>query len=407
MTLVEFYTEDHIQNMAACLQLAPQTMILLGNIAQMRRSPDQYRKVLRMRGQNTQIRVQDIRRKDFWELTYVLQQILCTGEEFVVDLTGGDTLVVMALGALLASLDTGQREKIQIRKFDDRMERVMDCLDDNRTVPVKMPQLSVAELIALHGGIMLEDSTQPEGIPARRELDRLWDVVAEDPRQWNRSISLLREAESRCSCAMEVELDLDVLQNTIVGFAEKEPQLRRFLEALSRCGVIENRSTRYHLRYRYTSALLRYCTLKAGNVLEVKVLMETATMMQDGQPFFQDCRMGVTIDWDGILHDPAQRVPETRNEIDVIAMHGAVPLFISCKNGTINEEELYKLRTVATRFGGPSARMLLIATDMEQKTQSANHAFIQRAWDMDIRLMTDAAGLRKEEWRDLFKIALQ
>ena len=408
MTLVEIFTDNHIQNMAACLQLAPEKMILLGDIGKIRRSTEQYRKILQMRGQHTQIQVQDIRKKDFWQITYLLQQIFCTGETFVVDLTGGDEVVSMAMGALLSSLDSQQRSNIHIRKFDDRMERVMDCLDDNRTVPGKLPHLTVEELILLHGGMIQEDSTQPEGIPSRREVDRLWDLVTEDPRLWNKSVTLLREIESRSGTAyMDFDLEPATLKQNISDFEAKEPQLREFLEKMIRCGAIYDRSTRDHLRYSYASPMMRYCTLKAGNILETKVLLEAQSLLQDGQPFFQDCRMGVTIDWDGIIHDPAERLPETRNEIDVMAMHGVTPLFISCKNGNIGEEELYKLHTVATHFGGCNARKMLIASDLDQKSSAANHAFIQRAWDMDIILMTDAASLSKDDWRDLFKIALQ
>ena len=406
MTLVEFFTDNHIQNMAACLQLEPEKMILIGDIAKIRRSPEQYKKVLQKRGIRTQIQVKDIRKKDFWEITYVLQQIFCADETFVVDLTGGDELAIMAMGALLSSLDSQQRSNIQIHKFDENMERVSDCLDDNRTVPGKLPQLSVEELILLHGGVLKEDPSQPKGYPARRELDRLWDLVNDDPRAWNRSIAILREVESR-GTYMEVDLELTKLRSQIPSFSVKEPQLLGFLEQLSRCGVIYDRSTHNTLRYSYTSDLMRYCTLKAGNILELKVLLETHSLLQEGQPYFQDCRMGVTIDWDGIIHDPAERLPETRNEIDVIAMRGITPLFISCKNGSIGEDELYKLHTVATRFGGPNARKMLIASDLDQKSSAANHAFIQRAWDMDIRLVTDAASLRKEDWRDLFRIAMQ
>ena len=408
MTLVEFFTDNHILNMAACLQLAPEKMILLGDVGKIRRSPEQYKKLLQLRGQHTQIQVKDIRKKDFWEVTYVLQQIFCTDDEFVVDLTGGDEVVIMAMGALLCSLDSAQRSNISIHKFDDRMERVMDCLDDFRTVQGKMPQLNVAELILLRGGVVQADPSQPEGVPPRREVDRLWEIVTEDPRLWNKSVTLLREIESRADAAfMDVDLELGKLKNTIPGFDYKESQFRTFLERLIRCGAIYDRSTHDRISYSYTSPLMRYCTLKAGNILETKVLLEAQSLLLDGEPFFQDCCMGVTIDWDGVIHDPAERLPETRNEIDVIAMRGVTPLFISCKNGNIGEEELYKLHTVATHFGGCNAKKLLIASDLDQKSSAANHAFIQRAWDMDIILMTDAATLDKEDWRDLFKIAMQ
>ena len=117
--------------------------------------------------------------------------------------------------------------------------------------------------------------------------------------------------------------------------------------------------------------------------------------------------MGVSIDWDGVLQHPAQQLPDTRNEIDVVLIHGTTPLFISCKNGSIGEEELYKLHTVATRFGGPHAKKMLIATELNKKSAAANRAFTQRAWDMDIFLVPDAAELSADEWRDIFLQAIR
>ena len=100
-------------------------------------------------------------------------------------------------------------------------------------------------------------------------------------------------------------------------------------------------------------------------------------------------------------------IPETRSEIDVILMHGTTPLFISCKNGNIGEEELYKLHTVAERFGGPYVRKMLIATNLDRKNPTANRAFIQRARDMGIFLVTDADELSETEWADIFQNAMR
>ena len=80
------------------------------------------------------------------------------------------------------------------------------------------------------------------------------------------------------------------------------------------------------LKYTYASDLLRYCTLKAGNVLEVKTLLEGRRIMENGVPLFGDSRMGVSIDWDGVVHNPMKRLPETRNEIDVVLMQGTKAL---------------------------------------------------------------------------------
>ena len=157
-------------------------------------------------------------------------------------------------------------------------------------------------------------------------------------------------------------------------------------------------------QYTYTSPLLRYCTQKAGNMLEIKTLLEAKALSGDAR--FDDCQMSVTIDWDGITHTPLERIPETKNEIDVMLTRGMTPLFISCKNGDIGDEELYKLHTVATRFGGPRAKKMLIATDLDRKSVAANRSFIQRAWDMDIFVVTDAAELSREDWAEVFRTAM-
>ena len=82
------------------------------------------------------------------------------------------------------------------------------------------------------------------------------------------------------------------------------------------------------------------------------------------------------------------------------------PLFISCKNGDIGEEELYKLNTVAERFGSRFARKMLIATDLERKGPMSMKAYIQRAKDMGIYLVTDAGELTDRQWQQIFLDAM-
>ena len=179
------------------------------------------------------------------------------------------------------------------------------------------------------------------------------------------------------------------------------------MQELDRRGVIQDRSDRNHFRYRYHSSLLHQCTTKAGNILEIKTLLEGRQVTEDGVPYFTDSQMSATIDWDGHIHKISEHVPDTRNEIDAIFIKGTTPLFVSCKNGHINEDELYKLNTVAHYFGGPYAKKMLIATDLDQKSPRADRAFTQRAWDMDIFLVSDAGQLTEDEWRQLFDQAMQ
>ena len=57
------------------------------------------------------------------------------------------------------------------------------------------------------------------------------------------------------------------------------------------------------------------------------------------------------------------------------------------------------------RFSYGLAKKMLIATHLQKKNDASTNAFIQRAKDMDIQLVTDAALLTKEEWRAVFASA--
>lgn len=407
MTLIECFTNSHIDNIAACLRLRPDRMVMVGDISEMEAPVKRYQQLLQQRFIATEITLCDIQHMDLDELYAALNEVILAAKDCVIDLTGGDECVIMAVGAVLAGLPAAVRQQIRVEKFDHAANALRSCIHDHRNIPAQEVNLTVKELIELHGGTLHPDAYQPPQGSSYQSFARLWKIVSEAPKEWNRAISLLGEFESRADSKMQVFLPLSHLRSSIPNFESKADTVRDLLGKLHRQNVIDDQSSRSALEYTYNSQMLRYCTLKAGNVLEIKTLLEGRAVQENGTPYFHDCQMSVSIDWDGVVHHPTDRVPETRNEIDVVLMHGTTPLFISCKNGNIGEEELYKLHTVATRFGGPYAKKMLIATDLDQKNPASSRAFIQRAWDMDIFLVTDAAELSGAEWRNIFKKAMQ
>ena len=406
MTLIECFTDSHIDNVASSLRLRPEKTVLVGDKDAMTAPAERYRQLFQRRGQNTQVALWDIGGLELKQLRESLDTLVRQEEGCIIDLTGGDELVIMAFGAVLVQLEEEARRKIRVEKYDRQTNAVINCVGDRCGIQAQRVGLSVEELISLHGGAIYRQTYQPPEAVTAKALQGLWAMVSEDPREWNKRISLLNEFESRADSKMQVFLPLEQLRDGIANFDRKETALRELLDDLQRRGIIKDESSRCCLEYTYLSPVLRYCTEKAGNVLEVKTLLEARDITENGSAFFDDCRMSVHMDWDGILHDPALRLPETRNEVDVVLLHGTTPLFVSCKNGAIGEEELYKLDSVAARFGGPGAKKMLIATDLEQKSPKANRAFIQRAWDMDIFLVTDAAELTSGEWEAAFRQAV-
>ena len=406
MALIKCFTDSHIENIATCLQMQPKKWILIGNADSLAEPIRRYQKILLQRNQSTEISVCDVKKQDLISIYTAVKEILCRDGDCTIDLTGGQETIVMAAGAAMADLDPTQRERLQVVRYDFSQNRLVDCVHDHKVVEEKAATLTVGEMIFLQGGLVYPDSYQPPMEISCDQLDPLWDIVTAAPKKWNRAISVLREFESRADSQDHVFLPLAFLRNGISGFQEKEAIVRELLENLRLCGVIKDHSSESALEYTYVNTLFRFGTLKAGNMLELKTLLEARALSEAGLPYFQDCQMGVNLDWDGILHEPAEHMPETRNEIDVILIRGMVPLFISCKNGNIGEEELYKLHTVATHFGGPHAKKMLIATGLDPQRATANRALTQRAWDMDIFLVADAAELTKEEWKQIFLNAM-
>ena len=267
-------------------------------------------------------------------------------------------------------------------------------------------ELTVKELVALFGGIVYPNSYQPPMNYTPLQLEGLWQTMhAFTPKKWNRMLTNLAEFESRSKDKMHIRVNLDSLRGEIGEFDEKLGRVQILLEALRKKGVVLYRKDDHILDYKYTDPLYRYCTQKAGNTLEIKVLLEARSLKEQGCSFFTDCQTSVHIDWDGHVHKISDNIPDTNNEIDLILMHGVTPLFISCKNGDVEEEELYKLHTVAREFGGPNVRKMLVATSLS-KHDPSHKALIRRAWDMDIYPVTGFTKFTSEDWQDTFRDAL-
>lgn len=401
MTLVECFDRAVTQNIASCLHLRPDKLIFLGEAEEVKAELGRYRDFLADKGLRTVVQQRPVKMSRIESIAAVLREVVKQEGSCVIDVTGGDERLLMAVGYVLAGLTPEQRKHVAVQRFDAATGTAQDCDGDGRIVEGHPVKISVAELIRLHGGIVYPAASQPDHTWQPRDLEPLWKIMIRNAKEWNQYLSALEIFESRADSRNQVFLYLPDIQSGIPDFEEKKQLMLELLEMFEEEGIIRNQSRGDILEYTYTTWLYRYCTLKAGNILEVKTLLEARAKLDGGKNYFQDCLMGVNIDWDGVTH-PGKRVPETKNEIDVIATRGMVPLFISCKNGDVDENELYKLHAVATFFGGPNAKMLLIASHLQKKSELSTNTFIQRAQDMGIYLVTDAATLTREKWREVF-----
>ena len=66
-----------------------------------------------------------------------------------------------------------------------------------------------------------------------------------------------------------------------------------------------------------------------------------------------------------------------------------MPVFISCKNGIFDSDELYKLSTVAAKFGGPYVKKVLVTTGLSRMNWGKQKQLKARAREMDIAIIDD------------------
>ena len=405
MTLIECFNNALVENVAVCLELKPDKLILLGNEEELEDIKTRYNALFEERKLSVEIKTEPIGDDRLSDITKLLAEIICQEGECVIDLTDADEIPAMAVGATLMQLEPSLRRKVCVQKYDPQTDTITTLMG---TPSPAMPgaELTVKELVALFGGIVYPNSYQPPMNYTPLQLEGLWQTMrAFTPKKWNRMLTNLAEFESRSKDKMHIRVDLDSLREEIGEFDEKLGRVQTLLNALREKGVVLYRKDDHILDYKYTDPLYRYCTQKAGNTLEIKVLLEARSLKEQGCSFFTDCQTSVHIDWDGHVHKISDNIPDTNNEIDLILMHGVTPLFISCKNGDVEEEELYKLHTVAREFGGPNVRKMLVATSLS-KHDPSHKALIRRAWDMDIYPVTGFTKFTSEDWQDTFRDAL-
>jgi hypothetical protein len=271
--------------------------------------------------------------------------------------------------------------------------------------------LNCDEIIELHGGrIVYADEKKNGTVRWNFELDgfredvfKMWEICRKDNRLWNRNCAKLGELENFAHAAYgEMEcvcLDIDISKS--YAYAKNKKQLindvTAHIKRLHSAQLIENyRNDSDELRFRFKNEQVRQCLLKAGNVLElVTYLAATEAKTKIGLPVFCDALSGVVLDWDGKIDG----IRDTENEIDGLFIKEMIPVFVSCKNGNVDENELYKLSGVAEHFGTGFAKKVLVATDL-QKNYASMGFFKARASEMNVTIID---GVHKMTFSELCK----
>ncbi|WP_405344913.1 hypothetical protein [Ruminococcus sp.] len=376
MTYIEFFDINAVENICSCLVSAPERVILIGdNKKILQLHAQRYHSLFQKRGMNIEFIYKTVNKNNLNSIVELLSEIVEKYEDCVFDLSGGEDLMLVAVGIICYRY----RDKdIQLSRINLRTGVLYDCDEDGVFIPTEhYPMLTVDENIRIFGGkVVYEDE---RGGATRRwdfndgfmqDIAAMWQICRKNVGDWN--------------AQMDTFAATDIVSPS------------RIVSDLIKKGLIKGEKQENGcLKINYKNDQIKQCLTKAGQALEMYITMKAMQATdKDGDLIYNDVCNGVFIDWDGVIHREDGE-SDTENEIDVMMMHGMIPVFVSCKNGVVTMDELYKLDTVASRFGGKYAKKVLVANALGDTAFAAH--FRQRAKDMRIKLIENVQNMKEKE----------
>lgn len=412
MTLVEFFDDVPIDNMVSCLAIKPEKIIFVGENKIMKKREPAYLRLMEKYSMQVVLEYKAINKNSIEQIVESLTEIVESEEECTFDLTGGADLVLVAMGIVYERYR--QEGKIQMHRFNIRTGTIYDC-DSDGILPLFDPlKLAVKDNIMLYGGDIVSfdgnKGTYDWNFDGDFELDIrvMWDICKKNPGLWNAQIGTFSYISKFCSTdifQLKMSASKSYIENIMSINEKKYVWISDLIMAFQRYGLIQNVSDNGDfITFEFKNEQVKLCLTKEGTLLELMVLILAKSVKdRDGAPKYNDAVNGVYIDWDSNIHDVTDEEKNTENEIDIVLMKGLVPIFISCKNGYVDESELYKLNTVAEKFGGPYAQKVLVATYFGKKSTESHKYFVQRAKDMKIQLIENVHDMSDDEFAKSIK----
>lgn len=398
MVLVEFFDSEPIDNLIGVLTMTPEKVYLVGELKKVTKQSEKYNDFLVHRSREPIFTPVSVVKNNIDMIVSKLSEIVETSDECCFDLTGGDDVALVSVGMVYEKYKNDKNISLHRYNIQNNTVSFVECTKEESVEHV-VPGITVAESVSLHGG-----SVSPVAFKSassggwdftssvfEAEVNDMWEISCRNPSRWNAVMTILGEWDAineDSENPLTTTVNVAKVTAAAKGYPNTINTVCRLLFELASVGMILNfKRSDEEISFTYKNENVKRCLSKAGNILELKTLFTAMkTTDKSGRKTYDEFDMQVCIDWDGTYHENGEDEKDTENEIDVVLVRGLVPFFISCKNGAVGDDELYKLNTVTRRFGGKYAKKVLVATHLGRSNDSAEY-FRQRAKDMGIILI--------------------
>ncbi len=371
-TLIELYDERPIENVLGTEMFHPEETILIcpPEVADNKALRESLEKYFRHRNCLVKLTFVPVSLLDAEKVANKLRQVLETHEDCAIDISGGTDASLFAAGVVSGDFPVYTYSRKKNTFFEIRNASFA------RDLPCTI-RLDTESCFLMAGGTLLpgrEDNKKLRNMLPK--IDQLWEVFSAYRHVWNRQISYIQNISFSEEGMLEAEGHLT--EKADHGTVTADTGL---LRALEKAGLILDLTcSSDKVRFRFPDSTVRFWLRDIGSVLELQVYRACLAA-----GCFDDVVLSAVVNWQG---GASQRDGVT-NEIDVMAVQGVRPVFISCKTSEIKTEALNELAILRDRFGGKGSRAIIATSASEGRNRAPMH---RRASQLDIEVL---------EWEDL------
>ena len=296
--------------------------------------------------------------------------MLASHDDCAIDISGGTDAALFATGVV--SGDT------PVFTYSTRRNTFYEIKNAPfaRGVPCDVC-LDVASSLLMAAGTLLPGRADNRVLADRTgQIDSLFSVYSRFRRICNWQISYIQKISSSDPGNLLAEGALT--EDAGNKHVDADPQL---FYALEDAGLILDLAfCEDRIRFRFPDETVRFWLRDIGSVLELQVWRACLAA-----GCFDDVVLSAVVNWQGgqIKND------SVTNEIDVMAVQGIQPVFISCKTCEVHTEALNELAILRDRFGGKFSRAILATSGPTTKNRAP------------VRSRAAKLGIELIEWEDL------
>ena len=383
MTIVELFSAEPSENVLAACCLRPETVVYLGSASLMTDGRiSGLRAFFRKRKDPPKLLFLRVAERDYVGAGKAIRDVLAKHPDCCFEMTGGSDLLLAALGTVSAA---GKLNLFEVDVKTQQLRFVQGSVPGVKAGSLRpLRGIPAGDYIRLCGGTLTESSYRMgDNLPLALEADvaDMWEVYRQEPEIWTKQCSILAGLCAHGGSGLTVSAELS---------EKPDPEhIRRLTEAKLISGYREKGKT---VALTFRDSHVKRTLSRAGDLLELWLFLAAKS-----DPAFTDAIMGAKIQWAGKADRSA-----TSNEIDGLMMHGAVPVYVSCKIGSVPKEALYEVDSVSARFGGIYAVKALLCAHLSGNA-AGKDTLRRRAADMDILLIENVDRLSRVDLLDALR----